>query len=341
VTYRITAFEPQRYLGVTWDALRGPLAHANVSLNVVHTGVFVPPSCRQEGTMDISSLLHLKPESRIKLPNVDEALNIGYAMHSADDPALRDRSTQQNARIVVEKFLSLTTEPGSPEEAYLTCVRAIVHSQSRGITRRKEQYCRDLRAAEHRRRRQRQRLRESRRSTDWLNSAWRLLGPLILGLSGYLFAHIIGTLVPEDVSSQTGTKVPSILMGLVFVAIGRSVSFYLSDLQRNRVETEYNSRCYMAFLTYEIGKLTEYRQYRKQLCEAWLQYAGEHYPITASYAMVMESDIETRRQLERHLQIYNSGYIRLARKMMRIVRGKQRNGEDNVVSAPELVAEKE
>ena len=164
---------------------------------------------------------------------------------------------------------------------------------------------------------------------------------MILGLSGYLFAHVIGAFVPEDVASQTGTKVPSILMGLVFVAIGRSVSFYLSDLQRNRIETEYNSRCYLAFLTYEIGKLTEYRQYRKQLCEAWLQYAGEEFPVTASYAMVMESDIETRRQLERHLQIYNSGYLRLARKAMRIVRGKQRDGRERLVPPPELAVEKE
>ena len=89
--------------------------------------------------MNISSVLRLSPEAKIRLPNVDEALNIGYAIHSADDPALRNKIAQQNAQIVVGKFLALETEPGSPEEAYLTCVRAIVHSQARGITRRKEQ----------------------------------------------------------------------------------------------------------------------------------------------------------------------------------------------------------
>ena len=67
--------------------------------------------------MDLSSLMHLKPESKIKLPNVDEALNIGYALHSADDPALKGRTAQQNARIVVEKFLALEVEPDTPEEA--------------------------------------------------------------------------------------------------------------------------------------------------------------------------------------------------------------------------------
>ena len=292
--------------------------------------------------MGIASVLRLSPEAKIRLPNVDEALNIGYAIHSADDPALRDKIAQRNAQIVVDKFLALETEAGSPEEAYLSCVRAIVHSQARGITRRKEQYIRDLKAAQLRRRRQRNSIRQSRRSNDWLNSAWRLLGPLILGLTGYLFAHVVALFVPEEVATQTGSRIPAILMGLVFVAIGRSIGFYVNEMQRNKIEAEYNSRCYLAFLTYESGKLKEFRQYRGQLCEAWLQYTGEDYPITASYQMVMESDIETRRQLERHLQAYDTGYIRPAMRIMRIVRGKRKNGAEKHPALPsEMAAEKE
>ena len=56
--------------------------------------------------MDISSLLHLTPEAKIRFPNVDEALNIGYAIHSADDPALKSKIAQQNAAIVVEFGMS-------------------------------------------------------------------------------------------------------------------------------------------------------------------------------------------------------------------------------------------
>jgi len=292
--------------------------------------------------MSLASVLRLSPEAKIRLPNVDEALNIGYAIHSADDPALRNKIARQNAQIVVEKFLALETAAGSPEEAYLTCVRAIVHSQARGITRRKEQYIQDLKAAQLRRRRQRNRIRESRRSSDWLNSAWRLLGPLILGLTGYLFAHVMSVFVPEDVATQTGSRVPALLMGLVFVAIGRSVGFYINEMQRNKIEAEYNSRCYLAFLTYEIGKLKEFRQYRKQLCEAWLQYTGEEYPITASYQMVMESDIETRRQLERHLQVYDTGNLRFVVRMTRILRGRRRSGAEKRPALPgELAAGKE
>jgi len=292
--------------------------------------------------MVITSLLRLSPEAKIRLPNVDEALNIGYAIHSADDPALRNKLTQENARLVAKKFLALEAQPGSPDEAYLNSVRAIVLSQARGISRRKERYIQDLKAAQLRRRRQRNSIRQSRRSNDWLSSAWRLLGPLILGLSGYLSAHLLAVFVPEEVATQTGSRIPAILMGLVFVAIGRSVGYYLNEMQRNKIESEYNSRCYLAFLTYEIGKLKEFRQYRKQLCEAWLQYTGEEYPITASYQMVMESDIETRRQLERHLQVYDTGYIRLLVRMIRILRGKRKTGAEKLPALPgELVAEKE
>src|SRR5215467_5994189 len=292
--------------------------------------------------MGIASVLRLSPEGKIRLPNVDEALNIGYAIHSADDPVLRNKIAQQNAQIVVTQFLTLEAEAGSPEEAYLTCVRAIVHSQARGIARRKERYIQDLRAAQLKRRRQRNSIRQSRRSNDWLNSAWRLLGPLILGLSGYLSAHLLSVFVPEEVATQTGSKIPAILMGLVFVAIGRSVGFYLNEMQRNKIESEYNSRCYLAFLTYEIGKLKEFRQYRKQLCEAWLQYTAEEYPITASYQMVMEGDIETRRQLERHLRVYDTGYIRLLMRMIRIVRGKRKSSTERLPSLPgELAPEKD
>ena len=290
----------------------------------------------------LPTVLRLSPEAKIRLPNVDEALNIGYAMHSADDPALQGKLAQQNARIVVQKFLALDAAPGTPEEGYLNCVRAIVHSQARGIARRKEHYTKDLKAAQLKRRRQRNAIREARRSTDWLNSAWRLLGPVILGLAGYLSAHIVGLFVPEEVSTQTGSRIPAILMGLVFVALGRSAGFYMAEMQRNKIEAEYNSRCYLAFLTYEIGKLKEFRQYRKQLCEAWLEYTGEEYPVTASYMMVMESDIETRRQLERHLQVYETGYIRLLMRFIRIIRGKRKGSAEKLPALPaELATDRE
>jgi hypothetical protein len=54
--------------------------------------------------------------------------------------------------------------------------------------------------------------------------------------------------------------------------------------------------------------------------------------------MVMESDIETRRQLERHLQVYETGYIRLLMRVVRIVRGKKKNNEDKLPALPAELA---
>src|SRR5260370_29431776 len=98
--------------------------------------------------MVIASLLRLSPEAKIKLPNVDEALNIGYAIHSADDPALRDKLTQENARLVAKKFLALEAQPGSPYESYLNIVRAIVLSHARRIARLNARYIQSLMAAQ-------------------------------------------------------------------------------------------------------------------------------------------------------------------------------------------------
>ncbi len=58
--------------------------------------------------------------------------------------------------------------------------------------------------------------------------------------------------------------------------------------------------------------------------------------------MVMESDIETRRQLERHLQVYDTGYIRLLMRMIRILRGKRRTHAEKLPALRgELAVEKE
>ena len=46
-----------------------------------------------------------------------------------------------------------------------------------------------------------------------------------------------------------------------------------------------------------------------------------------------------RRQLERHLQVYDTGYIRLLMRMIRILRGKRKTGADKLPALPgELAA---
>jgi hypothetical protein len=272
------------------------------------------------------SELHLPEHAKMRLPNVDEALDIGYALHAADDPALEGKIQQQEAQYVYDSFRGLKAEPNSAEDAYLRCIHGIVLSHARGITRRKDLWIKDLQAAAKCRSDELDKIREAHWKNNGLNVIWILLKPLILGISGYLVAQLLGLILPEEVHQQTGTKLPSILVGLVFILIGRSITFLVKEAQRTQIETEFKVRSYQAILAYDLGKRQEYRLYRLRLCEAWLHYTGEEYPVTASYEMVMAGDIETREKMERQLRIYGRTALWLLGRISRLLRNKKRNG---------------
>jgi hypothetical protein len=287
--------------------------------------------------MDFGVISRLGRESRIRLPNVDEILDLGYAAHAADDAALRGTDAQTNAKQIIARFIAM--EPrNDTEAAYLACAQAIVLTHGRALARRKRTWEGALDAARLERERLLDRIRQSRHQNSWLSLVWRLLGPVILGLTGYLVARVLAFVVPDDIAAQTGHNVPSILMGLVFVFIGRSVAFWLSDQQRSAIELHYDARCYQADIAYELGKREEHHYYRARLCEAWKQYTDEDYPKTASYEMVMAGDIETRKRLERQRLVFNRTTLWLLRRAARLLRGKKskkRNGAiDDEAASP-------
>jgi len=190
----------------------------------------------------------MSAEAKIRLPSVDEALNLGYAFHAADNPDLKGSAQGQLAQTIKDEFLALKSEQGTAESAYLDCVRSVVHSHAGGITRRKRDWMSKHKDALEEMHYLEERIRESRKRSDWLSYVWRLLGPAILAISGYLFAQLLSPVVPEDWATHTGTKLPAIMIGLVFVFIGRSVGFWFYDLQHAKIKSEYNRRCYLADL---------------------------------------------------------------------------------------------
>ena len=272
--------------------------------------------------------LRMSAEAKIRLPSVDEALNLGYAFHAADNPDLKGSAQGQLAQTIKDEFLALKSEQGTAESAYLDCVRSVVHSHAGGITRRKRDWMSKHKDALEEMHYLEERIRESRKRSDWLSYVWRLLGPAILAISGYLFAQLLSPVVPEDWATHTGTKLPAIMIGLVFVFIGRSVGFWFYDLQHAKIKSEYNRRCYLADLAYEEGKAAEYDLYRQQLCEAWEQYTGEKYPASASYRMILAGDMAARKNLERQLRIYSQNNLRLFIRIVKwIHRPKRTNRE--------------
>lgn len=261
----------------------------------------------------------LGQESKIRLPNVDEVLDLGYAFHASDDEALKGKGSQHYAREIVQRFMALLPRDDT-EMAYLSCIQSIALAHGRALTRRKRGWENALERASTQRGAALARIRQARFQNAYLNFAWALVGPITLGLAGYLAARMIGMLLPDEVVAQSGHRLPSILMGAVFLVTGRTLAAWWRDAQRNTIELEYAAHCYEADLAYEVGKQEEHRYYRARLCEAWKQYAREDFPKTASYEMVIEGDIATRQRLEQHRQSFNRSYLWLLRRIARLLR---------------------
>lgn len=253
----------------------------------------------------------LKSESLVRLPSVDEAINLGYAMHVADDKDLRESKTQQVARRRLDLFMEVETPVGSPERAYYECVMDIATSLGRGITRAKEQYKKDLDIAKEKQAARREQIKDARKSGDWLNIVFRMLKPLLMFLGGLLVAQLISLFTPIGVMVKSAGAensqpvvvvviniVASTFLGLSFVLIARSISFYVMDFKRSRVDNDYRSECHLAYITYERSKQAQFKLFRGQLCQAWKFYTGQDYPETVSYEAVAEGDLAARQRME-------------------------------------------
>jgi hypothetical protein len=250
------------------------------------------------------SKYRLSIESKIRLPTVDEALNIGYAFHTSNDPSLEGKTTKALACKITSDFLALTGK-NDAERAYIDGIRPIVLSHGRGLTKRKEQYLSDLDRANKERMIREAQIRGAKWSSGGFAVAWKFLGPFIMAILGALIAQVFQPIVPAKVTNQTGELWPTILVGAIFVWAGRVANGWWADYKRGKIRAAFDTQCYMSLVSYEQGKMNEYKLYRHQLCEAWTQYTGAKYPRTPSYSLVMEGDLETRNKFELDVQENN------------------------------------
>lgn len=262
-----------------------------------------------------------------ELPNVVEVLDFGYAIHVADDPVTTGTKAREIAILQIERLKNIKVEPRSVQEAYLHTATGLALAFGRALARRKQAWKEDREAALQNLIKKESRLYESRKSTSGLALAWKLLGPVILGIAGVLVGQIVSLVVPDEIAQQTGKKLPSILMGLVFVFVGRAYTFWITDKKRQRLESEYRERCYQADQSYLLGKQQEYNFFFARCCEAWKEYTGQDYPKGASYEMVMEGDIATRRMFEQRIRSHNQSALLVLRRAVRIVRRKKKKKE--------------
>ncbi len=256
-------------------------------------------------------------DARMRLPNPDELLNVGYALHCASNKALKGTLELDLAKKSAQDFISLSVPQDTPGAYYLQSVRPVVLSHARGISRRKAEYLNKVRAANELRRQKEQQISPTRLDGRRLVGRiigifWKVMGPIILGLVGFLVAKVLGDIVPDAVSDKTGSFLPSAILTLVFPFGGWYISMLLYERQRARIIGECEITTLLAHEAYEEGKYYEFMLARERLGEAWLQYTGEEYPVTVSYEMVMKGDTASRKKLEQHLLVHNkTDYRRL------------------------------
>ena len=285
-----------------------------------------------------SSELRLGQEAKIRLPNVDEVLDKGYALHAADDTALANTEAQKDARCIIEEFRALKPR-NDTEEAYLSAARGIVLGFGRAISRRKQQWSQSLEAALVEREQAVEHMRDATNQNAWLVTfIWKIMPMILLFLTGIAVTQTSNYL-PED-ATRTLTWIISLVVGGIFALIGRLIGTWFRDMRRNAIEVRYNAQLFRAHILYEEGKAKELRYYRARMCEAWKQYTGEEFPRTASYEMVMAGDIETRKEIERQRVSYgNRTTLWLMRRLARLLRGR-RKGEidEEKSSSPQMPA---
>src|SRR5262249_17256485 len=143
------------------------------------------------GEMENGQPLRLGREAKIRLPNVDEVMDLGYAMHASDDPALFDTEARKLACQIMEEFRTLRPTPGNDTEAaYLACARGIVLAHGGAIRRRKREWKDALEAAKRGREQSLERMQESSKYHAWhLTLLWKLMPPAVLVLTGIIVAQ--------------------------------------------------------------------------------------------------------------------------------------------------------
>lgn len=259
---------------------------------------------------------YMDEDARMRLPNPDELLFFGYAIHCASNKSLRGTPELALAKKSAEEFISLTVPADTPASYYLQSVRPIVLSHARGISRRKDEYIEKVKAANDLRREKEHQVSASRidgvRITGQLLSLlWKFVMPIILGLTGFLIAKVIGNIVPDAVSDKTGTALPSVILGLTFALLGRYMGMWMYDRRRAQIIRECEITKSLAYEAYELGKYKEFELARIRFCEAWLQYTGEEYPDTVSYQTVIQADLAERLKLDEHLLNSKSDFERI------------------------------
>lgn len=241
----------------------------------------------------------LQPASQIRLPDVDEILDIGHAIYSADNPDT-DEYDREIAIKQVNAFRDLEPIPNTVESPYLRAMLGVARGYARDLKRARKNWLHDLDLARERRKFREDQMRIGSMSKHWLGTLSKLMMPFILGLFGFIVAQVAGGSVSNELAAKTGTTLPSILLGLVFAFAGRYIGAWLYKRSWLQIRSAYETDIYLAEKDYEDAKRTAIEHWRQRGREEWEQYTGSEYPEKASYLMVMKADAAARQRRRDH-----------------------------------------
>lgn len=263
--------------------------------------------------------LHERVESALLLPDVDQVLNAGHAIYTADNPYMKGTHDQEVAKRQVKEFLELQTPPNARAVAYRWAIFGIARGYARDLGRCRDEWVQNLKDAREEKNYRDKTLRDGSFTLHSLNVLWKFVGPLFLGLAGYLFAQVVGATVPipQGVADVTGTVLPSLLMSLAFALGGRYFMKWLTKRRSNQIVVAYELRKYLAELSYKEKKKVSLEYWREKGREEWLRYTGQPYPETLSYLVVMKTEMEVLQRFHEHDTLYRKSDIERARAVIR------------------------
>ena len=239
----------------------------------------------------------LKKFERILDPS--SVMEIGYAIHVADDPVSVGTKSQRLAGNLVDDFDNLIKiqddKCDGDDIAYFFKARAIAVSLGRGISRRKLTYREDIERAEKYRALEIARIDKERTQTFWTTMLYRTL------ISGGIGFAIMETLRPfvHFHYEHAGTQVimtgfaPSVLMALLFASGSKVVFSKMEDLRYRTIFAHFEWKRSQAIHAYESGKLYEFERNYTEIKRIWRDYTGHEAPESIPFAAVIAENIQT------------------------------------------------
>ena len=246
--------------------------------------------------MEATRLRRLDPALERLTPGV--VTDLGYLYHVARAPAYRDTPSQTTALAVLNKFEVLDTDVRDREgEVFLLAVKACAISYGNAVSRVSMQFNEEVESARKMRESESQTVRSSQTSGIKAMLAFKLLGIAILALTGFEIARVIGYFVPQLVKSSTGTTIPALVLGAVFVLVGNFISNWWRGNRLQRVIVNYNLRVLVASESQEDRRMEQFRIHWRHASYLWTQYTERELPSDLpSQLLVMECDAESRRE---------------------------------------------